>query len=42
VPVIKMKFEGVDIDLLFGRVEYKEVGDEFSHLLDDNVLRNCD
>lgn len=42
VPVIKMKFEGVDIDLLFARVEYTEVGDDLKNLLDDNILRNCD
>lgn len=37
-----MKFEDVDIDLLFARVEYKEVGDDLENLLDDNILRNCD
>ena len=44
VPVIKMKFNDVEIDLLFARVEYKEVGDDFNsdRLLDDNILRNCD
>lgn len=42
VPVIKMEFEGVDIDLLFARVEYKEVGEDLESLLDDNILRNCD
>ena len=42
VPVIKMKFEDVDIDLLFARVEDKEVGDDFENLLDDNILKNCD
>lgn len=42
VPVIKMKFEDVDIDLLFARVEYREVGDDLTNLLDDNILRNCD
>jgi poly(A) polymerase len=42
VPVISMEFEGVDIDLLFARVEYKEVGEDLESLLDDNILRNCD
>ena len=41
VPVIKMKFSGVDIDMLFAKVEYKSVGKDLS-LLDDNILRNCD
>jgi poly(A) polymerase len=37
-----MEFEGVDIDLLFARVEYREVGSDLESLLDDNILRNCD
>lgn len=36
-----MKFESIDIDLLFARVEDKEVSDKLN-LLDDNILRNCD
>ena len=42
VPVIKMAFEGVDIDLLFARIEYQSVGDDLTNLNDDNILRNCD
>lgn len=42
VPVIKMKFHGVDIDMLFARVESKQVGDDLKDLLDNNILRNCD
>ena len=42
VPVIKMKFDDVDIDMLFARVETKEVGRDLENLLDDNILRNCD
>ena len=42
MPVIKMEFEGVEIDLLFARVEYREVGDELKDLSDNNILRNCD
>ena len=41
-PVIKMKFEEVDIDMLFARIESKEVGDDLKNLLDDNILRNGD
>ena len=37
-----MKFHDVDIDMLFARVEYKEVGEDLENLLDDNILRNCD
>jgi len=42
VPVIKMVFNEVQIDLLFARIEHKEVGDELQSLLDNNILRNCD
>ena len=37
-----MKFSDVEIDMLFARVEYKEVGRDLENLLDDNILRNCD
>ena len=45
VPVIKMKFQEVDIDMLFARVEYREVGSDFDKpdsLLENDILRNCD
>lgn len=42
VPVIKMIFNNVDIDLLFARVSYKSIGDDIENLLDDNILRECD
>lgn len=42
VPRIGMEFDGVDIDLVFARIESKEVGDDLENLLDDNVLKNCD
>lgn len=42
VPVIKMEFEGVEIDLLFARVQRKSVSDDLGDLLDDNILRGCD
>ena len=32
VPCIKMVFNNVDIDLLFARIEYKEVGDNLDSL----------
>ena len=41
VPVIKMKFDEVDIDMLFAKVALKEVGNDLE-LLDDNILRDCD
>lgn len=42
VPVIKMEFDGVQIDLLFAKVAYKEIGEELNSLMDDNILRDCD
>jgi poly(A) polymerase len=42
VPVIKMEFDGVEIDLLFTRVQRKTVTDDLGDLLDDNILRGCD
>jgi len=42
VPVIKMKFHEVDIDLTFARVQPKEIGPDFQDLTDNNILRSCD
>ena len=43
VPVIKMKFDDVDIDMLFARVEKQEVGSRMDReILEDDILRNCD
>jgi poly(A) polymerase len=42
VPIIKMTFLGIDIDLLFARVAEGQVGDNLTSLDDDNILRNCD
>lgn len=41
VPVIKMKFDGIEIDLLFARLSLKEIPDDFD-LRDDNLLKNLD
>jgi len=41
-PLIKMIYFGVDIDLLFARVELKEVSDSLESLQDNSILRNCD
>lgn len=41
VPVIKMNFDGIEIDLLFARLTLKEITDDFD-LADDMVLKNLD
>lgn len=41
MPVIKMKYEGIEIDLLFARLALKEVHDSVD-LRDDNILKNLD
>ncbi|XP_063370381.1 poly(A) polymerase type 3 [Cydia amplana] len=41
VPVIKMNFNGIEIDLLFARLALKEIPDSFD-LRDDMLLKNLD
>lgn len=41
VPVIKMNFDGIEIDLLFARLALKEIPDNFD-LSDDLLLKNLD
>jgi poly(A) polymerase len=41
VPVIKMNFDGIEIDLLFARLALKEISDNFD-LRDDSLLKNLD
>jgi len=42
VPCIKFVYQKVDIDLLFARVELKEIPEDLKDLDDDHILRNCD
>ena len=41
VPVIKMKFSGIEIDLLFARMALPSVPENLD-LKDDNLLKNLD
>lgn len=41
VPVVKMNFDGIEIDLLFARLALKEIPDDFD-LSDDLLLKNLD
>lgn len=41
VPVIKMNFDGIEIDLLFARLALVEIPDNFD-LRDDSLLKNLD
>ncbi|KAE9550000.1 hypothetical protein FO519_006785 [Halicephalobus sp. NKZ332] len=41
VPVIKLKYSGIELDILFARLALREIGDD--QMLDnDNLLRNLD
>lgn len=42
VPVLKLKFSGVEIDLIFARISLKEIKEEMDNLQDDEYLKNCD
>ena len=42
VPLIKMVFMDIDIDLLFARIEAPYISKELHSLQDDSVLKNCD
>jgi hypothetical protein len=42
VPIIKMVFMGIDIDLLFARISAPQISDELKSLKDDSILKNCD
>jgi poly(A) polymerase Pap1 len=37
-----MEFMGVEIDLVFARINYETVGSNLPDLLDDDVLKGCD
>ena len=41
VPVIKLKYCGIELDILFARLPLKEISDDQT-LEDDNLLRNLD
>ncbi|CAL8104748.1 unnamed protein product [Orchesella dallaii] len=41
VPVIKMTFDGIEIDMTFARLALKEIPDDLE-LKDDNILRNLE
>jgi poly(A) polymerase len=42
VPVIKMKYCGIHIDLLFARLSLKVIDENLTSLQDDSILKNCD
>ena len=41
VPVIKLHYAGIELDILFARLALKEVTDD-QQLSDDSLLRNLD
>jgi poly(A) polymerase len=42
VPVIKMKYSGIQIDLLFARLSFKSIDEKMDSLTDNSILKNCD
>lgn len=42
VPIVKFKFSGVEIDLLFAKLPLQQIPEDFESLNDDNLLRNLD
>jgi len=42
VPLIKLKFSTIDIDLLFARLRFDSVNDSLKNLGDDSILIDCD
>lgn len=42
VPVLKMKYCGIAIDLLFARLSLKTIDENLTTLQDDTLLKNCD
>jgi poly(A) polymerase len=42
VPLIKMKFFGLDIDLLFARLRFDAVNNSLNDIKDDSILTGCD
>ena len=42
VPIIKMVFDGVEIDLVYARIGQKTIDPNLESLQDDNLLKNCD
>lgn len=42
VPIIKMTFSGVDVDLLFARLMLEQIPDSLNSLNDEDLLKNLD
>jgi len=42
VPIIKMKYCGIHIDLLFARLSYERIEENLDSLQNDSLLKNCD
>jgi len=42
VPVIKMKYCEIQIDLLFAKLSYNNIDENLNSLSDDFILKNCD